>query len=82
MDSLGLIYIRKVFSIFYLLTPERRYCDIKSERKIFDLRNVIIIVVVAWPVEGKCTVCVFDVRWHIDRIRLISLISDKDRVIC
>jgi len=85
MDSLGLIYIRKVFSLFIYVTPERRCCDVKSERKIFDLRNVVsfvIIVIVAWPVVEKCTVCAFDVRWHIDRIRLISLISDKDRVIC
>jgi len=60
MDSLDLIYIRKVFSLFIYVTP-KRYCDVKSEREIFDLRNiiVIIIVVVAWPM-GKCTVCVFD----------------------
>jgi len=41
-----------VFSLFIFIyvTPERRYCDVKSEREIFDLRNiVIIIVVVAWP---------------------------------
>jgi len=57
MDSLGLIYTRKEFSLFIYVTPERRYCDVKSEREIFDLRNVviIIIVVVAWPVMGKCT---------------------------
>jgi len=79
---LGLIYIRKMFSLFIYVTPERRYCDVKSEREIFYLRNVIIIVVVAWPVVGECTVCIFYVRWHIDRIRLMSLISDKDRVIC
>jgi len=64
------------------VTPERRYCDIKFERKIFDLRNVviIIIIIVARLVVGKCTVCVFDVRWHIGRIRLMNLISDKVRV--
>jgi len=39
MDSLGLIYIRKVFSLFIYVTPERRYCDVKSESEIFDLRN-------------------------------------------
>jgi len=52
MDSLGLIYIRNVFSLFMYVTPERRYCDIKSEKEIFDLRNVVIIV--AWLVMGKC----------------------------
>jgi len=66
MDSLCLIYIRKGFSLFVYVTPERRYCDVKFESEIFDLRNVviviIIIVVVTWPVVGKCTV--FDVRWH------------------
>jgi len=66
MDSLGLIYL--VFSLFMYVTPERRYCDVKFESEIFDLRNVlivvIIIVVVAWPVVGECTVCVFDIRWH------------------
>jgi len=66
MDSLGLICIRKVFSLFIYVTPERRYRDAKSEREIFYLRNVvviiIIIVVVAWSVVWKCTVCVFDVR--------------------
>jgi len=70
MDSLGLIYIRKVFSLFIYVTLERRYCDVKFENEIFDLRNVIIVViiiiVVAWPVVEKCTVCVFDVKWHID----------------
>jgi len=48
--------------------PEGRYCDVKFKSEIFDLRNiviiVIIIVVVAWPVVGKCTVCVFDIGWH------------------
>jgi len=52
MDSLDLIYIRKVFLLFIYVTPEQRYCDVKSEREIFDLRNVIIIVV-AWPVVGE-----------------------------
>jgi len=64
MDSLD---IRKVFSLFIYVTPERRYRDVKSKSEIFYLRNVvviIIIVVVAWPVMGKYTVCVFDVRWH------------------
>jgi len=61
--------MRKVFSLFIYVTPERRYCDVKSEREISDLRNVvIIIVVVAWPVVGKYTACVFDVRWHIDDV--------------
>jgi len=47
------------------VTPKRRYCDVKSEREIFDLRNVVIvIIIVAWLVVRKCTVCVFDVRWH------------------
>jgi len=66
MDSLGLIYIRKVSSLFMYVTLERRYCDVKFESEIFDLRNVVIIfiIVVAWPVVGKCTVCDFDVRWH------------------
>jgi len=76
MDSLGLIYIRKVFSFFIYVTSEWRYCDVKSESEIFDLRNVItvvIIVVVAWPVVGKCTVCVFDVKWHIDR-RILEIL--------
>jgi len=63
MDSLDLIYIRKVFSLFMYVAPKRRYCDINSESEIFDLRN-IVIVVVAWPVTGKCTVCVFHVRWQ------------------
>jgi len=64
------MYIRKVFLLFIYVTPERRYCDVKSESEIFDLRNVVIIIiifiiiVVAWPLVGKCTVCVFDVRWH------------------
>jgi len=52
MDSLGLIYMRKVFSLFMYVTPERRYCDVKSESEIFYLRNVIIIVIIvvaAWP---------------------------------
>jgi len=47
MDILGLIYIRKVFSLFMYVTPERRYCDVKSEREIFDLRNVIVVIIVA-----------------------------------
>jgi len=51
MDGLDLIYIRKVFSLFIYVTHERRYCD-------------VIIIVVAWPMVGKCTVCVSDVRWH------------------
>jgi len=59
MDSLDLIYIRKVFSLFMYVTPKRRYCNVKSESEIFDLRNVVIVVV-AWLVIGKCTVCVFD----------------------
>jgi len=63
MDSLGLIYIRKVFSLFMYVTPKRRYYDVKSESEIFDLRNVVIVVV-AWPVMGKYTVCVFNVRWQ------------------
>jgi len=50
--------------LFMYVTPERRYCDVKFESEIFDLRNVVIIIVVAWPVVGKCTVCDFDVRWH------------------
>jgi len=65
MDSLSLIYIRKMFSLFMYITPEWRHCDVKSEREIFDLRNVIIII--AWLVVRKCAICVFDVRWHIDR---------------
>jgi len=74
MDSSGLIYIRKMFSFFIYVTLERKYCDVKSEREIFDLRNlIIIIVVVAWPIVGKYTVCVFDVRWHIDRRKLETL---------
>jgi len=65
MDSLSLIYIRKVFSLFMYVIPERRYCDVKFKSEIFYLRNVvIIIVVVAWPVMGKCTACVFDIGWH------------------
>jgi len=67
MDSLGLSYIRKVFLFFMYVTLERRYCDVKFEREIFNLRNVVVIIfiiVVAWPVVGECTVCVFDVRWH------------------
>jgi len=87
MDSLDLIYIKKVFSLFIYITPERRYCDVKSEREIFDLR-----IVVVWPVVEKYTVhyifyvrwhiaCaknitvryIFDVRWHIDRRRLETL---------
>jgi len=47
MDSLGLIYIRKVSSLFIYVTPERRYCDVKFESEIFDLRNVVVVVVVA-----------------------------------
>jgi len=61
MDSLDLIYIRKVFSLFMYITSERRYGDVKSEREIFYLRNVVVIIV-AWLMVGKCTVCVFDVR--------------------
>jgi len=57
---LGLIYVRKVFLLFIYVTPERRYCDVKSERKIFDLKNVVIIIIiiinVARLVMGKCTV--------------------------
>jgi len=58
MDGLGLIYIRKVFSLFIYVTLERRYCDVKSESEIFDLRNVVIVIIiifiiVAWPVMGK-----------------------------
>jgi len=46
MDSLGLIYIRKVFLLFMYVTPERskvcdKYCDVKFKREIFDLRNVV-----------------------------------------
>jgi len=47
------------------VTPERRYCDIKFESEIFDLKNVVVIIfiiVVAWSVVGECTVCVFYVR--------------------
>jgi len=29
------------------VTPERKYCDVKSEKEIFDLRNVVVIIV-AW----------------------------------
>jgi len=51
-----------MFLLFIYVTPEWRYCDVKTEREIFYLRNiVIIIVVVVWSVMGKCTVCVFDV---------------------
>jgi len=64
MNSLGLIYIRKVFSLFMYVTPERRYCDVKSKRKIFYLRNVVVVIIGAWLVVGKCTICVFDVKWH------------------
>jgi len=46
MDSLGLIYIRKVFSLFMYVTPEQRYCDVKFESEIFDLRNIVIIVII------------------------------------
>jgi len=51
------------------VTPKRRYCDVKFESEIFNLRNVVVIIfifiiVVAWPVLGEGTVCVFDVRWH------------------
>jgi len=35
MDSLGLIYIRKEFSLFMYVTPERRYCDVKFKSEIF-----------------------------------------------
>jgi len=31
VDNLDLIYIRKVFSLFIYVTPERRYCDVKSD---------------------------------------------------
>jgi len=55
MDRVGLIYIRKVFSLFIYVTSERRYCDVKSEREIFDLRNVIVVIIVVWLVVGKCT---------------------------
>jgi len=48
MDNLGLIYIRKVFSLFIYVTPERRYCDVKSESEIFDLRNVITVIIVVF----------------------------------
>jgi len=85
MNSLGLIYIRKVFSLFIYVTPERRYCDIRSEREIFYLRNVviIIIIVVAWLAVKKCTVCVFDVRWHIDRrIKRHGSVSRQVYYIC
>jgi len=44
------------------VTPEQRYCDVNSVREIFDLRNVVVIIVAR--LVGKCTVCVFDVRWH------------------
>jgi len=50
---LGLIYIRKVFSLFIYVTPERRYCDVKFESEIFDLRNVIIVVVVVASLRGQ-----------------------------
>jgi len=46
MDSLGLIYIKKVFSLFIYVTPERKYCNVKSEKEIFDLRNVVIIIII------------------------------------
>jgi len=46
MNSLGLIYIRKVSSLFMYVTSERKYCDVKFESEIFDLRNVVIIIVV------------------------------------
>jgi len=39
MDSLSLIYMRKVFSLFMYVTPERRYCNVKFESEIFDLRE-------------------------------------------
>jgi len=65
MDSLSLIYIRKVFSLFMYVTPERRYCNVKSKKKIFNLTNVVVVVIiVGWLVMGKYTICVFDVRWH------------------
>jgi len=38
--------------------------EIKSEKEIFDLRNVVVVIIIAWLVVEKCTVCVFDVRWH------------------
>jgi len=34
MDSLGLSYIKKVFSLFMYVTLERRYHDIKFESEI------------------------------------------------
>jgi len=46
MDSLDLIYIKKVFSLFIYVTPERRYCDVKSESEIFYLRNVVIVIII------------------------------------
>jgi len=52
MDSLYIIYIRKVFSLFFYVTPKRRYCDVKSEREIFDLKNVVIIIVVVALTNG------------------------------
>jgi len=48
MDSLSLIYIRKMFSLFIYVTPEQRYCNVKFEKEFFYLRNVVIIF--AWPV--------------------------------
>jgi len=72
MDNLGSIYIRKVFSLFMYVTPERRYCDVKSEREIFDLRNVVVVIIVTWLVVGKCTVCVFDVLALIDHVEWIK----------
>jgi len=82
MDSLDLIYIRKVS--FFNVTPERRYCDVKSEREIFDLRNVVIIIIIIIVValansEEMYCLRFFYVRWHIDRyIKLISLISEVE----
>jgi len=67
MDSLGLIYIRKAFTLFIYVTLERKYCDVKSEREIFDLRNVviIIIVIVAWPsaISSPGTTAIFPLHY-------------------
>jgi len=30
----------------YVKCPERRYCDVKSEREIFYLRNVVVVIIV------------------------------------
>jgi len=53
MDSLSSIYIWKVFLLFIYVIPERRYCDVKSEKEIFHLRNVIIIIIVVVACGGK-----------------------------